>query len=305
MRQRFTPFTWIIATLAVLLGTALAQSDNAPVEAAKLSLSSGQFGLVYQMFSITIAAMGAGFLFFVLAQGNLSPKYRPAMVVSALVVAIACYHYFRIFNSWNESYALDAGNYVATAIPFNDAYRYADWILTVPLLLVEAVAVLALASNIASGMIWRLALAAFVMIATGYPGEISGDTTTRLIWGTISTIPFIYILYILFAELGKAIDRQPPRVQVLTRNLRLLLFASWGFYPIAYLMPIFLGGGTLSASGVVGLQVGYSIADILAKVGFGTLIYFIALEKTAHDRSMGVTENSTTPPATELPARPV
>ena len=253
---------------------------------------------MYQLFSITIATMGAGFLFFVLAQPNLSPKYRPAMVVSALVVAVACYHYFRIFNSWNESYALTGEVYRATGIPFNDAYRYADWILTVPLLLVETVAVLALASNVASGMIWRLALAAFVMIATGYPGEISNDTTTRLIWGTISTIPFIYIVYTLFAELGKSLARQPARVQVLTRNLRLLLFASWGFYPIAYLLPVLLGGG-LSANGVVAVQVGYSLADILAKVGFGTLIYFIALEKTAHDRSMGVAENSTTPAATE------
>ncbi|WP_309573203.1 bacteriorhodopsin-like [Deinococcus sp.] len=297
MIRRSVFSSWLVAALYVLLGTAAAQT--APVEAAKLSLSYGQFGLVYQMFSITIATMGAGFLFFVLAQGNLSPKYRPAMVVSALVVAVACYHYFRIFNSWNESYALNAAVYTATAVPFNDAYRYADWILTVPLLLVEAVAVLALASNIASGMIWRLALAAFVMIATGYPGEISSDTGTRLLWGTISTIPFIYIVYTLFVELGKSLERQPPRVQVLTRNLRLLLFASWGFYPIAYLLPVLLGGG-LSASGVVAVQVGYSLADILAKVGFGTLIYFIALEKTAHDRASGAPENSTTPAATEL-----
>jgi bacteriorhodopsin len=291
---------WFVAVLGVLLGGALAQS--AAVEAPRLTLSYGQFGLVYQMFSITIATMGAGFLFFVLAQPNLSPKYRPAMVVSALVVAVACYHYFRIFNSWNESYALTGEVYRATGIPFNDAYRYADWILTVPLLLVETVAVLALASNIASGMIWRLALAAFVMIATGYPGEISSETGTRLLWGTISTIPFIYIVYTLFVELGKSLERQPARVQVLTRNLRLLLFASWGFYPIAYLLPVLLGGG-LSSNGVVAVQVGYSIADILAKVGFGALIYFIALEKTAHDRTLGAPENSTTPAATELNLR--
>lgn len=299
MIRRFAPLTWLVAALSVILGMALAQS--ASVEAPRLTLTYGQYGLVYQMFSITIATMGAGFLFFILAQGNLSPKYRPAMVVSALVVAVACYHYFRIFNSWNESYVLSGEVYRATGIPFNDAYRYADWILTVPLLLVEAVAVLALASNVASSMIWRLALAAFVMIATGYPGEISNDTGTRLLWGTISTAPFVYILYTLFVELGKSLERQPVRVQVLTRNLRLLLFASWGFYPIAYLLPLILGGG-LSANGVVAVQIGYSLADILAKVGFGTLIYFIALEKTAHDRAAGVPENSTTPAATELRA---
>jgi bacteriorhodopsin len=249
--------------------------------AAPLELSSGQFGLIYQLFSITIATMGAAFIFFVLGRQNLGVKYQPAMLVSALVVAVACYHYFRIFNSWNEAYALTDGIYKATGVPFNDAYRYADWVLTVPLLLVETIAVLALASNVASGMIGRLVIAAFAMIVLGYPGEISGDTGTRLLWGTLSTIPFIYIVYTLFAELGKSLDRQPERVQVLVRNLRLLLFGSWGFYPIAYLLPLIFGG--LSASGVVAVQVGYSLADMIAKAGFGTLIYFIALEKTKAD----------------------
>jgi bacteriorhodopsin len=268
--------------LFAILG--LAQTQTMPDQPAKLQLNSGEFFLVYQVFSITIATMGASFIFFVLGRQNLAEKYRTAMLVSALVVAVACYHYFRIFNSWNEAYALTDGLYAATGVPFNDAYRYADWILTVPLLLVEAVAVLALASKVAGGLIWRLVLAAFLMIATGYPGEISSDVGTRLLWGTISTIPFVYIVYTLFVELGKSLSTQPPQVQILVRNLRLLLVGSWGFYPIAYLLPIVFGN--LSAAGVVALQVGYSLSDILAKAGFGTLIYFIALEKTRADAGL-------------------
>jgi bacteriorhodopsin len=130
-------------------------------------------------------------------------------------------------------------------------------------------------------MIGRLTIAAFLMIATGYPGEVSSDNGTRLLWGFISTIPFAYIVYTLFTELGTAMARQTPRVQLLMGNLRLMLFGSWGFYPIAYLLPVLFGG--LSASGMVGVQVGYSLADIIAKAGFGTLIYFIALEKTRAD----------------------
>ncbi len=269
MKKSFVP----LVLGALVLGSAAL--------AAPLELSAGEFGLVYQLLSIAIASMGAAFIFFVLGRQNLSTKYQPAMLVSALVVAVACYHYVRIFNSWNEAYAFMDGVYKATGIPFNDAYRYADWVLTVPLLLVEAVAVLALASNIASGMIGRLVVAALAMIVLGYPGEVSSDTGTRLLWGTLSTIPFVYIIYTLFVELGKSLEQQPPRVQLLMRNLRLLLFASWGFYPIAYLFPLIFG--SLSATGVVALQVGYSLADIIAKAGFGTLIYFIALEKTKAD----------------------
>jgi bacteriorhodopsin len=273
----------IMKKSAILVITAAIAILGTQVIAAPAELSKEQFELVYQLFSIAIATMGASFIWFLVARQNLAPKYQTAMVVSALVVAVACYHYWRIFNSWGDAYALDAalGVYKATGVPFNDAYRYADWILTVPLLLVEAVAVLALASNISSSMIGRLTIAAFLMIATGYPGEVSSDTGTRLLWGTISTIPFLYILYTLFTELGTAMAQQTPRVQLLMSNLRLLLFASWGFYPIAYLLPVVFGG--LSASGMVGVQVGYSLADIIAKAGFGTLIYFIALEKTRVD----------------------
>jgi bacteriorhodopsin len=282
-------FTTLVAAIFAAVGT---QALAAPAE-----LSTGQFGLVYQLFSIAIATMGAAFIWFIVARQNLAPKYQTAMLVSALVVAVACYHYWRIFNSWNETYALEAasGLYKATGVPFNDAYRYADWILTVPLLLVEAVAVLALASNVSASMIGRLTIAAFLMIATGYPGEISNDNGTRLLWGTISTVPFLYIVYTLFTELGVALSRQPARVQLLMTNLRLLLVGSWGFYPIAYLLPVFFGG--LSASGMVGLQVGYSLADIIAKAGFGTLIYFIALEKTKNDADvLGGTTPVNVPP---------
>jgi bacteriorhodopsin len=278
------PGAGVLLTLMASAQETTTAATNA-VANTGLTLSSAQFLLVYQMLSITIACMGAAFIFLVIGRSQVGEKYRPALLVSAIVVAVACYHYVRIFNSWTEAFGLTAGSniYAATGIAFNDAYRYADWVLTVPLLLVETVAVLALAPNIAGGMIARLALAAFIMIVTGYPGEISDNTGTRLLWGTISTIPFVYILYVLWVQLGKAMEQQPERVRILTRNLRLLLLGSWGFYPIAYLLPVILGSEGLSGSGLVALQVGYSLADIIAKAGFGVLIYFIAREKTAAD----------------------
>ena len=269
----------LAAVLTLFGSSAFAQSSVSP----GMTLTIGQYDLAYQLFSIAIACMGASFAFFVLARPNVGEKYRPALLVSAIVVAVACYHYFRILESWDKAFNLENGVYVASGIPFNDAYRYADWILTVPLLLVEAVAVLALARSVSGPMIGKLTIAAFLMIATGYPGEITTDTTTRLIWGTISSIPFLYIVYTLWVELGTALASQTERVKVLMNNLRLLLLFSWGFYPIAYLVPVLFGG--TSAAGLIGLQVGYSLADIIAKAGFGTLIYFIALEKTAVERS--------------------
>lgn len=241
------------------------------------TLTMGQFSLVYNMLSLAIASMLGSFAFFVLARSQVTAKYRPALVMSALVVGIAGYHYLRIFESWDAAYALEGGMYVATGEPFNDAYRYVDWLLTVPLLVAELVAVLALPKGERGSLMTKLVIATVLMIGTGYPGEVTDDTTMRAVWGTISTVPFCYILYVLFVELGKASADQPAHVQVLLRNTRLLLLFTWGFYPISYMLPLFSTG--LSAMTVVGLQVGYSIADITAKCGYGVMIYNIAVAK--------------------------
>ncbi|MBC7691844.1 MAG: bacteriorhodopsin [Methylotenera sp.] len=249
-----------------------------------LELSSGQYFTVYNVLSFTIASMFGAFIFFLGARSQVGEKYRPALLISAVVVAIAGYHYFRIFDSWTHAYALaDGGIYKATGAVFNDAYRYVDWLLTVPLLLIELVAVLALAKSDREGLFGKLAIAAFLMIALGYPGEIASDMTTRAIWGALSTVPFVYILYILWGKLGKAMDAQTPQVRVLLRNIRLLLIATWGFYPITYMLPMF---GIPPQSSVVGIQVGYAISDVLAKAFYGVMIYWIARAKSEADGSL-------------------
>ena len=240
-------------------------------------LSFGQFQLVYNMLSLAIAAMLGSFIFFIVGRGQLTPKYRPALIMSALVVGIAGYHYFRIFESWEAAYALsEAGTYVATGKPFNDAYRYVDWLLTVPLLVAELVAVLALAKSQRASLMAKLVIAATAMVALGYPGEVAADSGSRTLWGLLSTVPFVYILYVLWGELGKAAERNSAHVNVLLRNTKLLLLGTWGFYPIAYLLPLL---GVDGASSQVALQVGYSIADITAKCGYGIMIYAIAKAK--------------------------
>lgn len=252
-------------------------------------LSPGQYSLVFNMFSFTVAAMGAAFVFFVLAQSRVAPKYRISLIVSALVVGIAAYHYFRIGHSWADAYTLTNSVYGPSNLPFNDAYRYVDWLLTVPLLVIELVLVLSLTKEKQGSLIAKLGIAAALMILLGYPGEVSGDVGTRALWGALSTVPFVYIVYILWAELGKAMDRQPERVAVLFRNIRLLLLLTWGFYPIVYMAPFL---GISGASAETAIQVGYTIADVLAKAGYGVMIYAIAREKTHADGWLESESNS-------------
>lgn len=241
------------------------------------TLSFDQYSLVYNAFSFTFATMAAATLFLWISRSQVAPEYKTALTISGLVCAIAAYHYLRIFQSWEQAYEVKDGVVVATGYAFNQAYRYVDWLLTVPLLLIELILVMRLSRSETVSKALTLGGAAALMIILGYPGEIATDNSTRMLWGTLSAIPFVYIMWQLFAGLSAAIANQPENVRDLVKKARLLTFASWGFYPIVYMIPYTnLAGSTIT----VGVEIGYTIADIIAKAGVGVLIYMIAVRKS-------------------------
>lgn len=242
-----------------------------------MDISVGQFELVYNAFSLTIAVMGAATIFVFLGRSQVSSAYKTALTVSGLVTLIAFYHYLRIFDSWEAAYTVVNGQITATGVKFNDAYRYVDWLLTVPLLLVELVLVMRLsqAETVAKGT--KLGLLAMLMVALGYPGEISTDAGTRWLWWTLAMIPFVIIVWDLFVGLKKSIDSQPPAARGLVSTARWLTVLSWCFYPVVFVFPMI---GLTGGAATTAVQVGYTIADIVAKAVFGVLIYMIAVRKS-------------------------
>jgi len=236
------------------------------------TLTAGQYSAVSNILSFGFASMLATTIYLYLSQARVLPKYRQAIVISGTVTLIALYHYWRIYDSFAAAHAGEA--------VFNEAYRYVDWLLTVPLLLLETIAVLALPAANRKALIARLVPASAAMIVLGYPGEVTSEMGPKMVWGALSTIPFLYILYILFVELTKSLDKQPAEVSATVKRLRLLLIATWGVYPISYLMPVL---GIDGANAFVGRQIGYTVADVLAKCLFGLTIYKIARLKSAAD----------------------
>ena len=242
-----------------------------------MKLDTNQWNLVYNVFSFGLISMLACTIYTLVSQQRVLAKYRNALVMSSMVTFIAGYHYLRIFDSFKHASTDGTVLLDQSQNAFNEAYRYVDWLLTVPLLLVEVIAVLALAKEVSRSLIMRLVPASAAMIALGYPGEISDVKGTQVLFGVLSTLPFLYILYVLFVELGKSLDRQPAGVAETVGRLRLLLIATWGVYPIAYIFNIV---GDASASSFVTVQVGYTIADVLAKCVFGLTILKIARMKS-------------------------
>jgi bacteriorhodopsin len=240
-------------------------------------LTFGQFSLVYNSLSFVIAAMGAATVYLFLSRSQVSNSYKSAVTVSGLVTLIALYHYVRIFNSWEGAYTVMNGVVTATGRPFNDAYRYVDWLLTVPLLVTELILVMRLSGNEGPKKATKLAFLAVAMVLLGYPGEVSDVASTRWLWWCLSMIPFLIIQFELFVGLAGSINAQPESVRGLVSSARYITVVTWLFYPIVFILPMI---GLTGASAKVGVQVGYSIADVLAKAAFGIFIYTIAKRKS-------------------------
>ena len=245
-------------------------------------LTPGQYGLVYNAFSFAIAVMGAATIFLFMGRSQVAPAYRTALSISGVVTLIAFYHYLRIFESWETAYTLVDGAMAQTDAKFNDAYRYVDWLLTVPLLLIELILVMRLSGAETQSKAWKLGTLAALMIVFGYPGEVSSDAGTRWVWWALAMVPFVWIVYDLFVGLRNSIESQPVAARGLVSTARTLTVVSWLFYPIVFVFPMigFEGGAATTA-----VQVGYTVADVVAKAVFGILIFMIAVRKSESEQA--------------------
>ncbi len=244
------------------------------------TISIGQYELIYNAFSFTFAAMMAGTLFFWFGRSQVADAYKTAMTVTGLVTFIAAYHYFRISESWLAAYTVSNGTVALSGIAFNDAYRYVDWFLTVPLLLVELILVMNLSAKETQSKAIRLGVLAALMVGLGYPGEISTTVSGRWMWGILSMIPFLWIIYELFVGLRRSVEQQPENARGLVQTAIWVTVLSWCFYPVVY----FAGAvGLEGTAALTVVQVGYTIADLVAKAGFGVLIFMIAVRKSEAD----------------------
>merc|ERR1712216_355525 len=173
------------------------------------TMTNDQFQLVYDVLSFSLACMMSCTVFLWMRVPSVLEKYKVALIISGLVTFIAAYHYIRIFNSWVEAYHYPLpGKGTQTGVPFNDAYRYMDWLLTVPLLLLEILLVMKLEPDVLSSKGWTLGVGSALMIVSGYYGEltITGDLTPRWICWFLSMSFFLYIVYELMVGLSSATD---------------------------------------------------------------------------------------------------
>lgn len=233
----------------------------------EVMLKGDNYTLVYNALSFGTAVMLGAFVYFLTQINSVAKAYRSGVAVSAVVVGIAGYHYYRIWSGF-------------AAGEMNEGYRYADWLITVPLLVIELLIVLGVAADVRKKLMWRLVPATVLMIGLGYPGEISADEGTKWLWWALAMLPFVYILWVLNGQLKDASKRETGAVASAIKNATAVLLVTWCFYPIVYLFPIF---DETSEALEVARQVGYTISDITAKALYGLMILGIAKARSANE----------------------
>jgi bacteriorhodopsin len=243
-----------------------------------------QYQAVYNVLSFALASMMATTVYLWFRSFAVKDQYKSAVLISGLVTFIAAYHYVRIFNSWVDaySYSKEAGP-VLTGVPFNDAYRYMDWLLTVPLLLIEILLVIKLSEEEYSNKAWSLGVGSALMIVSGYYGElvVTGDLTPRWVCWFVSMCFFLYIVKELLFGLAAATNSEAdPVIAGKIRTAQVMTVISWCTYPVVYLFPML---GINAAEAVVAIQIGYCVSDIISKCGVGLVIYQITYAKSTKE----------------------
>lgn len=224
-----------------------------------------------------------------LVRAEVSGRYRPAIAASLGVLTVASLSYVVIYFKFGDGYTQ-----VGSMWRPNDgamlawATRYLDWAVTVPLLVVELVAV----SSLHGRRIARTRAigvgAAFLMIATGYIGGIAvhgGEDFAALVgWGIVSSAFFTVLYFLVLTTVMSSLPALPPAARPTYRAAMLLLMGTWFVYPIVFGLQGFTSGGAWATTG----QLLLCAADVTAKVGFGLLLHKIAKLRTASDVNAGL-----------------
>ena len=212
-------------------------------------------------FWIATAVMAAGALFFFVERSTVKASWQTSLTVAALVCFVAFWHYMYMRDVW-----------VATG-ESPTVYRYIDWLITVPMQIVEFYLILAACTAVSLGVFWKLLAGSLVMLLGGYAGETGAlDPMLGFVIGMAGWIFIIY--YIFVGEAAQIKDSAGNENLVLAFDgIKWIVTIGWAIYPIGYAMGYF-GGGVDSA----GLNILYNLADLINKFLFGLVIWYAAMK---------------------------
>ena len=219
--------------------------------------------LVGISFWLISMGMAAATVFFFMERGSVDGGWKTSITVAGLVTGVAFVHYMYMREVW-----IITGDSPTV-------YRYIDWLITVPLQMIEFYLILAAIRKVPSGIFWRLLIGSVVMLVGGYLGEAGYINAT--LGFVIGMAGWIYILYEVFSgEAGKAASKSGNKALVTAFGaMRMIVTIGWAIYPLGYIFG-YLTGGIDAAS----LNIIYNLADFINKIAFGLVIWAAAVSST-------------------------
>lgn len=246
----------------------------ADMETTMRALNAGlsMEGVTMYLFWLGTVAMGAGAMYFWLQRKTVGVQYQTAVTVAGIICAVAAFHYWRMSGIYLEGVASlfnENGDRIPGAVikQFPTSYRYIDWLITVPLLVMEFPLLLNMGKKgheLFKGLVfWSL-----VMLVTAWVAEESPTGGQQWwTWYAVSCGAWLYIVYMLFTKVTEAMATAPASIQESLKTMRLFVLVGWVIYPLGFLMAL---GGT---NGESWREVCYNIADVINKVFFGLVCY--------------------------------
>ena len=214
--------------------------------------------------SFWLVSMGmiATTVFFFAERNTVAASWRTSLTVAGLVTGVAFVHYMYMRDVW-----IMTGDSPTV-------YRYIDWLITVPLLMLEFYFVLSAVNKADSGIFWRLMLGTLVMLVGGYLGEAGYINAT--LGFIIGMAGWVYILYEVFSgEAGKRAAKSGNKALVTAFGaMRMIVTVGWAIYPLGYIFGYLTGGVDANSLNVI-----YNAADFLNKIAFGLIIWAAAMQQ--------------------------
>ena len=211
-------------------------------------------------FWIATAIMLASTVFFFVERQDVSGKWRTSLTVAGLVTGIAFWHYLYMRGMWSDMGASPT------------VFRYIDWLITVPLQIIEFYLIVAAVTAVSAGIFWRLLIASIVMLVGGYLGETG-------LWApsvgfAVGMIAWIYIIYEIFLGETAAANASSGNAasQSAFNTIKWIVTVGWAIYPVGYALGYFAGGVNNEALNII-----YNLADLINKTAFGLAIWAAAM----------------------------
>ena len=209
-------------------------------------------------FWLATAIMLASTVFFLVERDRVAGKWKTSLTVAALVTGVAFWHYLYMRGVWVTS--LQAGEGSSPTV-----YRYIDWLITVPLQIVEFYLILAAVTNVSSSLFWKLLIASLVMLIGGYVGE--AGYMAQMPAFIIGMVGWAVIIYLIFFGEAAQVNAASGNAagQMAFNAIRMIVLVGWAIYPIGYWLD------------AEGLNIVYNLADLVNKTAFGLVIWAAAV----------------------------